>query len=226
MTLGRLALAALTAFFALASAQPAFGDGGRKPLDGEEMLVQDATVTFDCNPATTSTIVFSASGIAVGPYTGPFTVSGTVTVGPQTMVGPRPGTMAGAVTRFHETFTIDSPLGTVTGVKKLTRPNSSSLATCQEVTDFDAGPVVGGNGTVVDVFAQPRYVAKIREPGGNFHDRGDGQISFSEIELDGCGVDCPFRQAAFDQAFLSRQPPNGKDANFSDMDDDIESEVG
>jgi hypothetical protein len=225
MTLGRLALAALTALLALASAQPAFGDGGRKPLDGEEMLVQDATVAFDCNPATTSTIVFSASGVAVGPYTGPFTVSGSVTVGPQTMVGPRPGTMAGAVTRFQETFTIDSPLGTVTGVKKLTRPNSSSPATCEDVTDFDAGPVVGGDGTVVDVFAQPRYVAKIREPGGNFHDRGDGQISFTEIELDGCGVACPFRQAAFDQAFLSRQPPNGKDENLSDMDDDIEAEV-
>lgn len=226
MTLGRLGLAVFAALLALASVQPAFGDGGRKPLNGEEMLVQDATLSFDCNPASTSTLVFSASGIAFGPYPGPFTVSGTVTIGPQTFPGPRPGTTAGPVVHFRETFTIDSLLGTVTGVKKLTRPNSSSEATCQQVTDFDAGPVIGGDGTVVDVFVQPRYVAKIREPGGNFHDRGDAQISFTEVELDGCAVVCPFRQAAFDQAFMSTQPPPGKDDNISDMDDDIEGEVG
>jgi hypothetical protein len=188
------------------------------------MLVQDATLSFDCNPASTSTVVFSASGIAFGPYSVHGFRDGYDRAPDLSRTPPWHHGRAGV--HFRETFTIDSLLGTVTGVKKLTRTNSSSEATCQQVTDFDAGPVIGGDGTVVDVFVHPRYVAKIREPGGNFHDRGDAQISFTEVELDGCAVVCPFRQAAFDQAFMSAQPPPGKDDNLSDMDDDIESEVG
>ena len=225
MTLGRFGLAVLAAFLTLGVAQAAFADGGRKPLDGEELVVQDAAVDFDCNPAGTSTITFAASGIATGPYPGPFTVSGTVTIGPQTEPGPRPGTNSGLVVRFRETFLIESSLGTVSGVKKLTHPNDNSLGTCQEVTDFDVGDVVDGDGTVVDVFVQPRYVAKIREPGGNFHDRGDALVSFSELELDGCAVFCPFRQAGFSQGFMSRTPPAGDDLDNTDMDDEIENEV-
>jgi hypothetical protein len=228
MSPARLALAALAAAaLALVSVQAAFADGGRKPLDGEEMLVQEATLSLNCNPATISTITYSASGIATGPYPGPFTVTGTVTIGPQTSPGPRPGTVAGPLLSLREEFTINSPLGTVEGVKKLTHATASDQGSCQEVTDFDVDQVVDGSGTVVDVFSQPRYVAKIREPGGNFHDRGEALLSFTEIDLDGTcgGIDCHFRQAAFDQFFISRTPPNGHDANASDMDDEIENEL-
>ena len=229
MTPGRLGLAALAvALLGLVSAQLAFADGGRKPLTGEEMLVQDATVDFNCNPATNSTVTYSASGVAIGPYPGPFTVTGTVTIGPQTQPGPRPGTMAGPLLRLREEFTINSPLGTVTGVKKLTHATASDEGSCQTVTDFDVGPVVDATGTVVDVFSQPRYVAKIQEPGGNFHDRGDALLSFSELDLDGtcAAIACHFRQAAFDQFFMSTAPPHGHDDDDSDKDDEIEDEVG
>jgi hypothetical protein len=228
MTPGRFGLVALAAaLLALASAQIALADGGRKPLDGEEMLVQDATLTFNCDPATTSTITYSASGIATGPYMGPFTVQGTVTIGPQLAPGPRPGTVSGPLTSLHETFTITSPMGTVTGVKKLKHATASDEGSCQEVTNFSVGPIVAAQGTVIDVFSQPRYVAKIREPGGNFHDRGDALLSFSELDLDGtcAGLPCHFRQAAFDQAFMSTAPPPGDDDEDNDMDDDLENEV-
>jgi hypothetical protein len=226
---GRLALAALVAaLLALVSVQAALADGGRTPLNGEEMLVQDATVDFSCDTTSISTVTWSASGIATGPYAGPFTVQGSAMIGPQTSAGPRPGTVAGGLLNLHETFTIDSPLGTVTGVKSLTRPTASDIGTCQQVTGFSTGPVVGAQGSVVEIFGQPRYVAQIREPAGNFHDRGDALFNVTELDLDGtcAGEPCHFRLAAFDQFFMSSAPPSGHDRNSTDMDDEIENEVG
>jgi hypothetical protein len=228
MTLRRLGLVALAvALFALGSAQVASADGGVRPLTGEEMLVQDANVNFNCNPATNSTVTYSASGIATGPYPGPFWVAGVVTIGPQTQPGPRPGTVAGPLLSLFEVFFINSPLGTVTGVKKLTHPSASDEGSCQTVTDFDVDPVADASGTVVDIFSQPRYVALIREPGGWFHDRGDALLSLSELDLSGtcAGQPCDFRQAAFSQGFISSEPPPGDDDDDSDMDDDIEDEL-
>jgi len=120
MTLGRLALAGLVAvLLASAAAQVAAAEGSGTLL-GEEMLVQDVTLTtIDCDPTRVSTVGYSASGVATGPYPGPFTVQGTVTIEPQTLPGPRPGTVAGPLASLSETFTIDSPLGTVTGSKTL-----------------------------------------------------------------------------------------------------------
>ena len=84
MTPARLALPVLAvSLLALIPAQLAFADGGRKPLTGEEMLVQDATVDFDCDPTSISTVTWSASGVATGPYPGTFTVQGSAMIGPQ-----------------------------------------------------------------------------------------------------------------------------------------------
>ena len=229
MTLGRLAVTALAAaLLALFSVQSSFADGGRRPITGEEMLVQDATVDFNCNPSSISSVTWSASGVATGPYPGTFTVQGSAMIGPQTSPGPRPGTTAGGLLNLHETFTIESPLGTVTGVKSRTAPTPGDIGTCQQVTGFSTGPVVGAQGSVVDIFSQPRYVAQIREPAGNFHDRGDALFNVTELDLDGtcAGDPCHFRMAAFDQFFMSTAPPNGHDRNSTDMDDEIENELG
>jgi Bacterial Ig-like domain (group 1) len=88
-------------------------------LNGEVFTsLPAATITGGtCNPSGTSTFTFSVSGVATGPYTGTFTETGSVTVGPQT-VELFPGQFAGAVTDFHASFQIDSPLGTVTGTKR------------------------------------------------------------------------------------------------------------
>lgn len=228
---GRFALAlSTTALLAVVAVQLAFADGGTKPMTGEELLVKDATLTFDCDPARVSTISFSASGNAVGLYSGPFTVAGTVTIAPQTLPGPRPGTVAGPLLSLNQTFTIDSPLGTVDGVVKLerTEPFEQSQASCQHVTGFAVGSISGASGTVIDVFSQPRYGSKVREAGGTFHDRGDALFSMSELVLDGtCATaPCHFRQAAFDEFFLSTAPPHGGDNNANDMDDVIEPALG
>ena len=231
MILGRFGAAVIAlAVLALASAQIAAADGGRKSLTGEEFLVQDITLSIDCDPTRTSTVSFTASGVATGPYPGTFMVNGTVTIAPQTQAGPRPGTVAGPLTSLHESFSVDSPLGTITGVKKLTHnlPFSSSQGSCQHVSGFSTGDVTNAEGTVVDIFSQPRYGAKILEPGGHFHDRGNTLFSMSELSLDGTCLTgpCHYRLAGFDEFFTSVAPGNGHDQDINDMDDEIETEIG
>ena len=127
-TLWRLGvIGLLAAALALAAVQVASADEGddgqssgpNPSLVGEELLVQDVTFTIDCDPSRVSTVQYSASGTAVGPYPGTFTVQGTVTIAPQTLPGPRTGTVAGPLESLAETFTINSLVGTVTGTKTL-----------------------------------------------------------------------------------------------------------
>ena len=218
------------AVLALAAAGIAGADSGRIPLTGEEFLVQDVTMTIDCDPTRTSTVSFFATGLATGPYPGTFTASGTVTIAPQTQAGPRPGTVAGELTSLNEDFTVTSSLGTINGTKKLIHnvPFSSSQGSCQHVTGFSTGDVTNSSGTVVDLFSQPRYGAKFQS-GGNFHhDRGTTLFSTSELSLDGtCPTGpCHYRLAGFDEFFTSTAPQNGDDGDTDDMDDQLEAAIG
>ena len=199
------------ALFFAAAGTTAAADPPTSTLAGEEMLVQDVTLTtIDCDTSQVSTVGYTASGVATGPYPGTFTVQGTVTIAPQTQPGPRPGTVAGPLTSLSETFTIDSPLGTVTGTKSLppTGPGAGDLGSCQDVTGFATGPVTDASGTVVDVFSQPVYTATIQDPSGTTDVTGDASLSFTELNLQGtCGlIACDFRLAAFDQFFLTSTP--------------------
>ena len=217
MTLRRFTLfAALTAILILAAGQAAAADGSS--LAGEEMLVQDVTLTtIDCDPNVVSTVSYTASGVATGPYAGTFTVHGTVTIEPQTGPGPRPGTVAGPLQSLSETFTINSPAGTVTGTKSLppTGATPSDVGSCQEVSGFATGPITDATGTVVDVFSEPVYTATIQDASGTSTVTGDALLSFSELNLQGtCGLlACDFRQAAFDQLFLTSTPACDDDSN-------------
>jgi hypothetical protein len=210
MTLGRLSLIAVlaTALMLIATQTAGADDPGTATLVGEEMLVQDISLsTIDCDPSRVSTVSYSASGIATGPYPGPFTVQGMVTIEPQTQPGPRTGTVEGPLQSLSETFTINSALGTVTGTKSLppTGATPSDIGSCQHVTGFATGPITDATGTVVDVFSEPVYDAIVQQPSGTFHVTGDASISFTELDLDGMCmlVQCHFRQAAFDQSFLT-----------------------
>ncbi|HEY7149506.1 MAG TPA: hypothetical protein VH420_08675 [Gaiellaceae bacterium] len=211
MTLGRFTLLAVLAAALVAIAVPTAGAHNPQStatLTGEEMLVQDVTITtLDCDPSRVSRVGYTATGVATGPYPGPFTVHGTVKIQPQTLPGPRPGTTAGTLLSLFETFTIDSPAGDVIGVKTLplTGPTDSDMGTCLHVTGFATGPITDATGTVIDIFSEPVYAASIYTPWGATVDVGDALLSFSELNLDGtCGLDdqCHYRLAGFDQFFL------------------------
>jgi len=102
---------------------------GTQNLTGESFDAADIfgfpngriSITANCNPDGSSTFSYSASGSAFGPYPGTFIETGTVTIGPQ-FIAPGQGIAFGDVQTFSASFTIDSPLGQVTGTKSLPVP--------------------------------------------------------------------------------------------------------
>jgi hypothetical protein len=80
------------------------------------------TLTANCNQFGTSTLTWSTSGIAIGPYPGTFTTSGTATFGP----------VSGFPTGFSESFRIDSPIATVHGQTTNT-DDAPASTTCNDV---------------------------------------------------------------------------------------------
>jgi hypothetical protein len=115
--IGRLVVLGIA--FAVATVTPAMAQAPPPALTGELLAADDAAVptVAKCGPDR-ATISYMATGEALaGPYPGPFTETGIVTLGPVTgTFGERP------VLKFRAEFTIDSPLGQVTGRKKLAKP--------------------------------------------------------------------------------------------------------
>jgi hypothetical protein len=233
-TLGRLALiGTLIAALALLATQVAGADpppAGTHSLTGEEFLVNDISLTINCpDTAQASTVQFSASGPATGPYPGTFTAQGAVTIEAQTLPGSRPGAVAGPLRSLNETFTINSALGTVAGHKTLQRnqPFDQSQGTCEHVTNFATGPVTNASGTVVDIFSQPAYDAVIQDTSGSFKVRGETSFLADELNLDGvCAAGpCHYRLPAFDEGFLTSRPGGpGEPVDDESEDEDLESQ--
>jgi len=133
---------------------PAAGAAEPPPtLQDEGLFDPNPTVTGSCNAAGTSTIDFSAAGAASGPFPGTFTETGTVTIGPQP-----PGT----VLTLTASFTIDSPVGQVSGSKQFTTTSSGS-GSCRDLGGFSAH--------FVDTQALS-YTATIQNEAGVFTDQG------------------------------------------------------
>jgi hypothetical protein len=223
----RILLAVLVLLFSVLAVQTAAATGGEgegpQTLEGENFLtgLEGVTFTFDCHPDGISTVSYSATGLATGPYPGPFTVQGTVTIGPQTADpgGQVPGTLAGPILDLHETFTISSdlPAATISGTKthQPGQDISQSQGTCEHVTGLDVGDLVNGSGTVVEVATQPLYEATIKEPGDKERIRGEAQLSMSDIHLTGScmTLTCTLDTGSFSQGFLSseeRKPDDDK----------------
>jgi hypothetical protein len=161
-------------------------------LEGETL--QATGRLFDraatCDPSGNSTIAFHWSGFAGGPYPGTFTEDGTVTIGPQTGFGAgRFGFALGQVTQFDAQFTIDSPVGTVTGSKQLIAPVPASpfplvedqqypqnTGLCTTFTNLDILGLIGASGDATDLRATLRYEASIEGAGGGT----DSGLSFVE----------------------------------------------
>jgi hypothetical protein len=98
----------------------------------ERLDASSTVVNQSCDVNGTSTLTFTASGTATGPYAGPFTESGTLTMGPQndstaTLINGSFGTLpVGVVTSSHVVFHVDSPTGQVDGETDLVLPGSVS----------------------------------------------------------------------------------------------------
>lgn len=103
-----------TVVFAIACAQPAAAQGSTPPTLSGEFLSGVPQVTFACNLSATSTISYTVSGTATGPYPGTFTEAGTVSLGPQ----PLPG-IAVPILTFQASFAITSGTDRITGMKSL-----------------------------------------------------------------------------------------------------------
>jgi hypothetical protein len=102
-------------------------------------------VTVDCASAGTSTVTYTVSGEAAGPYVGTFEESGSLTIA------------GGQVTSFDATFTIDAGTSQVAGTKTL---RESISASCLDAAD------------VATVFFNADYEATITTPTGTLLDSG------------------------------------------------------
>jgi len=143
-------------------AGPAQADTTVQSLTGETLVQPGPGLpngvpvsTYDCNPSGTSTVTFTATGVATGPYPGTFTETGTVVFAPQAPFG--------TVTSFEANFTITSVNGTVTGTKKLQTNPSTAVGFCNQV---------GGQ-----IIADLDYTAQITTPSGTATDQGQSNTT-------------------------------------------------
>jgi hypothetical protein len=116
-------------------------------LTGEFFSGAPVQITsVSCNPAGTSSFTYSTAGLAFGPYPGMFTEMGTITIGPLSGPQAADGFLFGPVTSVQAFFTIDSPVGQVTGTKELTTPPPDMLGLCYDFTNFQVpgGPIITG----------------------------------------------------------------------------------
>jgi hypothetical protein len=111
---------------------------------------------------------FTVTGVATGPYAGPFEESGSFTLGPLDTVGAR------ALLTFSSAFSVDSPTGHVTGTKSLRGSPFVEAGNCQQDS---AGPP-GGN----QIIGSLLYTAQIETSDGVFMDRGHANVVARDTE--------------------------------------------
>ena len=170
----RLVVFAAAAALALAASMGSFG----APADAQttlppslqgEFLFAGGTHEVDC-PTPTGGGTYSWSvvaGIAVGPYSGTYTETGTVTFGALVL---DPANVHQPILDFHVSFEIDSPLGHVTGTKSI-GPNPD---------DLRGGCGTGSSGHEFAQLEGPLvYDAQIVAVEGTFRDSGTAFISNS-----------------------------------------------
>src|SRR6266576_3338932 len=150
-------------------ATTALADVAPPTLSGEQFFDPTPTVTTACDVNGTSTISFSSSGTATGPYPGMYTEVGTATLGPQSF--DVSGTPSGFLLSFDAVFTIHSTVGDVTGTKSLspiTDPGTQfAVGQCGNSQGGDPVELI----TAIAVNSV-RYDAEVSAPAGEFADHG------------------------------------------------------
>jgi len=194
---GAVIVVALATVAAAAAATPA-------TLTGESFFADRVAgngtlnVVATCNPSGNSTISYSASGVASGPYPGTFTETGSATIGPLTAPQFVNGFEFGFLTQFEAVFTINSVAGQVTGMKSLELP-STALGLCYDTnpgTFRELSPDLSGFGL--------HYDATIEAGDGTqYGDTGRSGLVLDECESGGNVNGCGTTTAVFNEAFAS-----------------------
>lgn len=145
-------------------------------LTGEIFTISAPTVTATCGSGS-STVSYTVSGTAIGPYPGTYTERGTLTIGPETLPQFVNGYEFGPITSATINFSIDSPAGQVTGTKSLPAITSDAFGLCYS-------PALGG-GSFVELCAcnlPLNYTATINTPTGQFGDRGVSGLTLDQVQ--------------------------------------------
>ena len=207
-------LAAAIAAFCLAGlVRPAAAAAAVPGLAGEMFLQnQPVQLTHTCDANGTSTISYSVTGDATGPYLGTFVETGTVTIGPQNLVpgptSPLFTASAGQVLTFDAQFTIDSAAGQVTGTKRLAIPDPTNQGACVVAS---TGTFLSETCTDMDL-AQAKasglqYTATIQSPLGTAQDSG-GSVAYVDQDREICPTFGNLNESAFQETFYEvAQPP-------------------
>ena len=146
-------------------------------LTGEIFTISPLTVTANCNPAGTSTVSYTVSGTATGPYPGSYSENGTFTIGPERLPQYVNGYEAGPITSARVNFDINSSTGQVSGTKSLPASSVDAWAVCY-------APASGG-GSFVELCAcslSLSYTATITTSSGAFRDTGSTGLILDQVQ--------------------------------------------
>jgi hypothetical protein len=193
MTIGVCRLPLLAASILTACLLAAAPAGAQVPLTLTGESLKDppgeggTLATVSCNPVPggLATASFESSGLAVGPYPGTYTESGTFTVATATRTEFPPA--AG----FQSNFRIVSGANVITGTKTM----QSGFGRCED--DF------GGGRDGPEVFAIARYEARIETPNGVFTDSGTSEVVVQDRQI---AADRPERVQEHIETFVSALP--------------------
>jgi hypothetical protein len=188
----------VVAVAALAGALPAQADA-QASLNGEAFLGgtffgQEAVeVQATCNPEGVSTINYSTSGVAFGPYFGTYTETGTVKIGPHELERFFSGFQAGPLIHVEARFKIFSASGFVTGTKSLLADPDDAVGACYDVTESERFVLLCACGRF-----SLSYDAVISSELGLFRDEGKSGFVLEDVTVFG-----PFN--SFNESFVSDQ---------------------
>jgi len=198
----RIAIAFVATFATLVVAAPAVAQSP-PTMTGETLLSffepqapSPRTVDVTCNPDGVSTLRFTVTGSASGPYNGTFVETATVQVGDQSLLPPVPGPgpfvpssygfNTGPILVFDAEFQItpfsgDTTYRQVTGSKRVVANAPLNTGFCFEVQS-GAVPIfpVLISGYSVAARAELTYDALIETTGGAFHDEGSSRVLVRE----------------------------------------------
>jgi hypothetical protein len=174
----------------LAGVLPARAHAQVPTLAGEFFVGELDELQATCKPDGVSTLRYTTSGIAVGPYPGTYVESGTVQIGAQDLPRFISGFQVGPLVHVEARFKIFSAVGFVTGTKSLLADPDDAFGACYDVGEDERFRVVCACGRF-----SLSYDAVISSELGLFRDEGKSGILFEDVEVTGFQTSNVFNEA-------------------------------